>query len=138
MQPEENTSVNPPAAGAPRTWTPGPWVVHEGGNYMFVGGPGYLEYVDRESYLGGPFAIAEVNYKQTATHDEDREQAIANARLIAAAPELYSALAKMAEAGKRTPHGALMAAAMREARVVLAIARGENAVALPPEGGQTK
>jgi hypothetical protein len=61
------------------------------------------------------------------------------AKLIARAPDLYDALANMIEAGKRTPHGSMLAAAMRHARIVLAQARGEDAAtALPapdkPEG----
>lgn len=72
--------------------TPGPWHVHEGGNHVYVGADGYNEYIEREGYLGGPLCVAEVNYKATEDHSADHDKAMANGRVIAAAPDLLSAL----------------------------------------------
>jgi hypothetical protein len=89
---ERGTGVKPPA------WTPGPWQVEAGG---FVGGPvGYGR-------------ICQFWNK----YEEDFQNPEANARLIAAAPELYEALALYVE------H---FGDPLKVARAALAKARGES------------
>jgi hypothetical protein len=98
--------------------TPGPWHVHEGGNFVRVAADGYEEFVERESYLGGPLCIANVAYGQAddVWTEEGHRHALTNARLISAAPELLAALKTVADdvcgmacpsvwkTGQRPPH----------------------------------
>jgi len=78
-------------------FTPGPWVAlppEEGSLYARI----------RGTRLGGKFKIA--NALMAADQTLEENEAIANARLIAAAPDLYEALALMvAWYGKRDNHG---------------------------------
>ncbi len=73
-------------------WTPGPWEVFEGGNFVRIGAAGYVEWSNAHHYCGGPLSVAEAEYNATENYDSDHEKAMANGRLIAAAPELYGAL----------------------------------------------
>ncbi len=90
--------------------TPGPWVL-------------------RRSITAHPYATADVLTPDGellaltfAGHDRKRQPADANARLIAAAPELLAALEKMIE-----PYGpADDCWQIREARAAIAKARGEG------------
>lgn len=112
-------------------WTPGPWVVYRGGNFIWIGGPEYLEYVKREKYLAGPFGVTEVNCKASPDHEYNDARADANAHLIAAAPELYSVLESLWNEIAKYSHigheGSELLEKMSDARAVLAKARGENA-----------
>lgn len=66
-----------------RPWTPGPWSTHpedlRGGRYWVIDMPGMAA----DDYFDEPFAI----------HESDNGEA--NARLIAAAPDLYEAVNEM-------------------------------------------
>mgnify|MGYP003443857007 FL=1 len=63
-------------------WTPGPWPVKPTGDFKrIVIGDGLVE-------GPGGYEVAEVY-----SDDCDRDEAMANAHLIAAAPDLYAALA---------------------------------------------
>ncbi len=72
--------------------TPTPWVVREGGNYVYIGAEGYGDYVRRTSYLAGPLGVAEMNHAQSENHAATHDQAVVNARLIVEAVNHYAAL----------------------------------------------
>ncbi len=72
--------------------TRGPWVVYEGGNFVKIATPEFAEYVEKSGYLGGPFCVATLNEHQRADHEPTHELAMANARLLALAPEMLELL----------------------------------------------
>lgn len=95
-------------------WTPGPWVLLDGHKRLII--------VQPHKYIESGVYVAEVSLeawrpeerKETATHD---------ARLIAAAPELYAALdwiMRYVEDGSLPAPGNI-----KDARAALAKARGE-------------
>lgn len=81
------------------THTPGPWSVHNDWPFVIVPdghkrrsiGGSVHEKDDRESYAI-QIADAAFNKYGTFAHEIPKEQAKANARLIAAAPEMFAAL----------------------------------------------
>jgi hypothetical protein len=101
-------------------WTPGPWVVE---------GTASATVAARHD---GAAEIAEVIATGSMTHGERR----ANARLIAAAPDLYAALAALAAEVETIPDAMARIApevrvgrdnpALDRARAALARARGES------------
>lgn len=72
--------------------TPTPWEEYQGGNFFFIGGPGYIKYVDANSYCGGPLCVAEVEWKATKTHVENSALARANGKFILLACNNHDAL----------------------------------------------
>lgn len=109
--------------------TPGPWHVHEGGNFVKVGAAGYDEYVEEHSYLGGPLCVASVNRDATDDHGPNHELAMANARLIAAAPDLLAILRVLVEhAQERYPHFESERGQTEIALALRLIAKAEGAV----------
>ncbi len=71
--------------------TPGPWEIYEGGNFVRIGASGFIKDSDVRGYMGGPLSVAEVEHNATDNHDPNHKKAMANARLIAAAPCLLEA-----------------------------------------------
>lgn len=67
--------------------TPGPWRVTGEGEQ--TNGTNYFKV--RGTVLGGKFKVANIPYLDSPDHERDRLEARANARLIAAAPELLGA-----------------------------------------------
>lgn len=74
--------------------TPGPWEVFEGGNFVKIVAKGYHERrkSTESGYVGGPLSVGEAQYYATENYDQDHEKALANARLMAAAPDLLQTL----------------------------------------------
>lgn len=70
--------------------TPTPWQVYEGGNFVKIGSDGYDAYVEKESYLAGPFCVGETNCHQSKDHDFTMELALANATFIVHAVNSYA------------------------------------------------
>ncbi len=75
--------------------SPGPWHVYEGGNFVTVGMEGYNQYVAHKGYLAGPYCIAHVEHHQSHDHTPTHEQAMANGKLLAAAPTMQEALRRV-------------------------------------------
>ena len=102
-------------------WTPGPWkVTHEAGDfYENVG-------VSMDSHQKNPnhFRTAHLWHSEC---EDDCEETVANARLIAAAPELYESLDKLLHQLSINDDEGLFEHAdmVIDARAVLAKARGE-------------
>lgn len=92
--------------------TPLPWHIYEGGNFVRIGAEGYDEYVQKNSYLGGPLHVAEVNFHATEGHDADPAKALANAEIMVLATRCHTALVDALRAymfveqtnGGRNPH----------------------------------
>lgn len=59
----------------------GPLHVYRGGNFVRIGAEGYDEYVEKESYLGGPLCIAEVRADRE-DYSYDGDLALARAEEI--------------------------------------------------------
>jgi len=76
--------------------TPGPWEIVEGGNFVKVGAKGFQHWIEKHHYLGGPLSVADVQRNATDDYKENHALAMANAKLIAAAPDLADALEKIA------------------------------------------
>ena len=99
-----------------KNWTPGPWQFYE---LQGDDGLGYIRPFDEDG-------------KEIAHHgDSGRSQAenVANARLIAAAPELYEALNRLLASvnpGNAVTHATGCRCVIHEARAALARARGET------------
>lgn len=62
--------------------TPTPWVVYEGLNFVRIGAKDYAEYINAESYLGGPMHVATMNHNQSEDHNPTHDLAMANGELI--------------------------------------------------------
>jgi len=99
-------------------FTKGPWEVRVGGNFVDIwcAGKSYAT----ES-LPSRFKVGESNYRQTDDGSNSREQAIANATLMAASPELYRLLADLVDVCDGN-----YAELTEECNRVLAAARGEG------------
>ena len=91
--------------------TPGPWAA--------VGDNSKLEFVEKD--IGGSRMTIATCFQQGAMRDGERA---ANARLIAAAPDLLAALAGIIEIGKRDLTNPKYDAYFEEARAALRKARG--------------
>ena len=98
-------------------WTQGPWPIKPTGDFKRI--------VIGDGLVDGPggYEVAEVY-----SDDCDRDEAMANAHLIAAAPDLYAALEELADlmdavrAGDYTPDSFTC----QPAQIALAKARGET------------
>ncbi len=86
------------------SYTPGPWEILEGGNFIRVGARGYSDWTDRHGYLGGPLAIADVEYRASNDYSDTPELARANAQLIAASPDMLEALKDLVALTKYLDH----------------------------------
>lgn len=108
---DTDTADAVPAASGERPWTPGPWAAK---NHR-------VESMALVAYCG-------VNSAASATRSQyiTEPEAKANARLIAAAPDLYEALAA-AEEFIAACAGEAALAIYRQAHTALARARGEAA-----------
>ena len=101
-------------------WTKGPWPIKPTGDFKRI--------VIGDGLVDGPggYEVAEVY-----SDDCDRDEAMANAHLIAAAPDLYAALDNLetAATGAGVPHQQerkLLHECITAARAALAKARGET------------
>jgi hypothetical protein len=71
------------------TFTPGPWIAHDNGSSVYTEAP-----VDPGRCYGygcGPAFVCDLNDGEYHEYSDSAEQ-VANARLIAAAPDMYEAL----------------------------------------------
>ena len=97
-------------------WTPGPWFVTEDRNTW-----GWVEVDGPSINVSGPT-------KATDLTPDDKVIRIAEAHLIAAAPDLYAALKSLVDAmdSPKTLRIDLLLARLGFARIALAKARGET------------
>lgn len=72
------------------THTPGPWLI-AGATHIYASGKNGANVCS----ISEPRATTEVRYTPLALGSNDREEAYANARLIAAAPDMLKALRKL-------------------------------------------
>lgn len=83
-----------------RAYTEGPWEVRVGGNFVDI-------WVANHSYskdsLPSAYKVGESNYRQSDDGSSTREQAIANATIMAAAPEMAEMLLAMYDLKQRHP-----------------------------------
>lgn len=100
-------------------WTKGPWMVNENSHPVTISA---ALPEDRASgwEKGTAWPMAEVT--PMLAGERGREEQIARARVMAAAPDLYEALAELVEAAPLVPNNPEMVAA----RAALAKARGEG------------
>lgn len=137
MRPAEQPA--PPAATAPprHGWTAGPWFVF--GNGHCVGGPLTASCLpDPSDGLPATAGVAMCSMRLRGP-----EECEANARLIAAAPEMYEALAAMADAYCYAEQhlaagmgAAQLLARQQEAAYLCGLAMGKAHRRQAPEGGR--
>lgn len=98
-------------------WTPGPWVALTNGYYWQVSPENKSE--------KDPYEVCDVCSSEPSKPEGGLQEA--NARLIAAAPELYEALRVSVEVLEKTANDTLIGRNAAEVgRTVLAKARGET------------
>lgn len=106
-----------------KNWTDGPWTIVDGGTCAIGDTMHYtcgIKESESDSYRGNICQIQSCDHINGAIHIDEAE---ANAALIAAAPDLYDALAAIINDGGKfvMTHGTLS-----KARAALSKARGEK------------
>ena len=105
-------------------WTPGPWV------YIDATQSASMKYAPVCVIKSGDKQIASFSWNDTSKWWPTKAESQANARLIAATPELYEALAKLADAADESDdacYGTLSTSFVRDiARAALAKATGSQ------------
>jgi hypothetical protein len=143
----------PGEAEALPDWSPGPWEASFNCRPWFVGDVQLwpqvwrkLKPADCPLGVGVQGGVCNIDYLPGVS----RERAIANAYLIAAAPELYAALEELVKAGAHEGPcdnegseneeccSLHILSARRRCDTALAVLRKARGETLPPEGGQTK
>ena len=99
--------------------TPGPW--KRLAAYVFAEGT----HGGNICVIGEPRASTMVEYKPLSMSSKDIDEAFANARLIAAAPDLLAALEAMLDECYDTERNDAIRLAVRKARAAIAKAKGE-------------